>query len=163
MAKADTIRLAGGAVLRHGQIINSTPGARPNSAPKDSPYRRASAKPKNFQLADREVGCNAHDIEIGVIGASHGMNHHPDGSHSRVEIHPGMHFREGGKFNAGISRTQANSPTDDEKNSKLLFRDAAADKAQLDRAKLDRTTGEYRKYPGVEQLRGRLPDKLIKG
>ena len=66
--------------------------------------------PKKFALADREHGV----VGGSVIGAGIGLSVHPDPKISEP-IHPGMKFKEAGQLNAGISRTQIASLTDDSK------------------------------------------------
>jgi len=98
------------AVIKHGMMI--IPGHKPNSAPKSNGMKigRDGRVPKKFALADREHGV----VSGPVIGAGIGLSVHPDPKISEP-IHSGMHFRERKQLNAGISRTQVVSPTDDTK------------------------------------------------
>lgn len=146
------------ATVCNGMMI--VPGSRPNSLDKTSPLHPRNGAPKNFAVADREHGFIKHDRDIGVVGASHGMGHHPDASMGHgVPVHPGMLHVNKGTVTAGISKTQ--KAFDDEPNSKLILRDHAADAAELETAKRDRS-GSYHKYPPIAALNGRLPATIKK-
>ena len=133
------IKLKSGASIDHGQM----------SIPRNSPLHPRAGAPKNFEIANREHGVHLSDCEIGVIGAHKGHQPDPKAGHG-VPVHGGMHFRERGQFTAGISKTQANHPLDDD--SKLVTSPGVP-------VGPPGGVTSYHKYPPIEALNGHLPEK----
>lgn len=132
------------AKIQHGMMI--IPGAKPNTAPKG--FARDGSRPKKMHLFDRDHG--VHPAE--VVG---GHLHQPSADITTVPVHDGMKFKEGGQLNAGISRTQAKSPTDDE-----AFSAGIAPRAETD---VHVRPVHVLQTGGIGALAGRrLPDKIVK-
>jgi len=112
--KSKPIKTAIG-MIRSGQLIAPRTRADLGHIPAGSRQHPRAGAPKAFPIAAREHGIHPEDRDPAcrVVGAHPG--HQPSADHPSVEIHPGMMHRDGsGKFQGGITSTQANHPVDDE-------------------------------------------------